>query len=116
MIASVKKYCTFVILVVYCFGLAVPMVHHHAEDATGSGRYTVAPHADADHCKHIPIAAHDDCALCSTHNGKAAAAVSYTPIFSSPVRALTFLVQDPYSHRLHFLSSQTHRGPPSLLG
>jgi hypothetical protein len=110
------KYGAFALFIVYSIGIVMPMEHHHAEDATGSGRVTVTQHEDADHCKHIPLSAHDDCALCSTHNGRTAAAVSYTPIFSTTVRTVGFLLQDPYFHSLLFLSSQTHRGPPNLLG
>ncbi len=109
-----RKYYVLALLLVYALGIVLPMEHDHPEDVTGSGRAVLTQHEDADNCRHIPVSDHNECALCSTYNGRATGAVSGSPVLSAPFREAVCAVQQPYFHSLHFLSSQSHRGPPAL--
>ncbi len=110
-----RTYCSLALLLVYVLGIVTPMEHHHLDDVMGSGRAVLMQHEDADHCKHVPLAVYGDCALCAMYNGKATEAVSASPVLGAPFREVVCAVQQPYFHSLHFLSSQSHRGPPASM-
>jgi hypothetical protein len=111
-----KKYCTAALLFVYCIGIAVPLEHRHNEDATGTGAAAVSQHADADHCRHLPVAAHADCAVCAASVGRAVVVTTGTAVVSPLADEIHYTTLGYIASPFHFLSTQSHRGPPSLLG
>lgn len=112
---QIKQYCLYALLIVYSVGIAIPHTHHHDEDVWGSGNVTLGQHEDADHCHHIPVGEHTDCALCASSNTKAVVVSSGLTLGNSLVGRIEFVIQDSAYRSYHFLSSQPHRGPPSVV-
>ncbi|HTR82329.1 MAG TPA: DUF2946 family protein [Bacteroidota bacterium] len=104
------------LLIVYAASLLLVMSPHtDAETAFGSGKTSIANHADADHCKHVNASQGDTCPLCSSFAARAPH-VS-TPLVLEAV-AQTAVVPPPTlssTYSLFLLSSFSRRGPPSLL-
>lgn len=85
--------------------------------ASGQGRARIITHDDADHCKHLPLEDHSQCAICdSAHNR-----VSIEPTREVKLGFLQlvgrYVVERPaVSQRSPLADSFYRRGPPSFPG
>lgn len=106
-----------VLAAVYLFTILVSAeAHHHNEDVVGWRAVSViADHADADHCRHVPLGAHTDCALCLSSTRKAAGVIASSAGLSLRlIGALICSVPDVRRHQFPFFSSSPRRAPPFL--
>ena len=90
----------------------------HIEDlfSYGQARAQITTHADADHCKHIPLSEHTQCGICASIHGR----ISIEPVsvnlgLLSVVGYLVAATSTCSTQRLPF-DSFYRRGPPALLG
>ena len=90
----------------------------HVEDlfSYGPAKAQVSTHADADHCKHIPLSEHTQCGICSSVHSR----ISLEPV-NHNIGLLSLVghlvaVSSTCSTQVLPLDSFYRRGPPSLLG
>ena len=103
-------------LLVYATSLMfVVLPHGDVDSAFGSGKTSLATHADAANCKHIDASHAETCSICSFFAGRALFVSSpYTmenPIEETFIQPLIF---SP-SHSFLLLTSFSRRAPPVLL-
>jgi len=90
----------------------------HIDDLFSYGRAQaqVSAHADADHCKHIPLSEHTQCGLCTSIHSR----ISLEPISDNlgllEVVGQYVAASSTCSTQFLPLDSFYRRGPPSLLG
>jgi hypothetical protein len=93
-----------------------PSLHHDFELLGGTTQQTVTSHADADHCKHLPLTEHSHCAVCQSAQSRitpeplslGTTDVGFVPYFV-PTRTSA-------TSQSHLFESFSRRGPPFLLG
>lgn len=90
--------------------------HFHLDFFSGPAQEKLIPHADADHCKHLPLSDDSQCTIClSAHSRISVEPVSVTPGSLHFVGRLA--AADPATSAHHpLLDSFYRRGPPFLLG
>jgi hypothetical protein len=86
--------------------------HSDAETAFGSGKTSLAPHADSDNCKHIDASQENACPICSSFAARALPSSSTLAL--EPVIQITVVPRITLSSVYSFflLTSFSRRGPP----
>jgi len=103
-------------LIAYAMSLSlVVLPHGDVDSAFGSGKTSLATHADAANCKHIDASHAETCSICSFFAGRVLFVSSpYTmenPIEETFIQPLIF---SP-THSFLLLTSFSRRAPPVLL-
>ncbi|GEM_PF-3332766 len=111
-----RRIFSFILLAVYAASLSIVVLPHgDVDSAFGSGKTSLATHADASHCKHIDASHAETCSTCSLFAGRALFISSPFSLECSTqgivARSLIFSA----SHSFVLLTSFSRRAPPPLL-
>ena len=112
----VKK---FAVVLLACSVVGVGILHPPHIDLqilVGHGRVAITTHADADHCKHLPLSDDSQCAICNSLHSRLQ--VDPTVVGLSGLEVVGGIVVSDLNVTAEFplRDSFYRRGPPSLLG
>lgn len=111
-----RRVLSALLLIFYATSLLLVMSPHiDAESAFGSGKTSIACHADADNCKHIDASHAETCSLCSYFAGRALLVSSPFALESTTQTTVVQPFTFSSTHSFVLLTSFSRRAPPSLL-
>ncbi len=116
MLLNIHRRLSLLFLLVYAASLMLVVEPHgDVDSAFGSGKTSLATHADAAHCRHLDASHAETCSLCSFFAGRALFVSSPFALENFAGEAFIQPLIFPPSHSFLLLTSFSRRAPPVLL-